>query len=219
MSLTDKKNYFRLRKEKITDSLKPSEISNNGPFPSEKSGQSERSPRNLPSSKEELGIKVESSQIEIQTENQNKITPRNHEHTSMAQEIDEILKAKLEKEQKMAELNTARSEKSSARGLTREISNLFDSHFQQNFNFSMPSDDETQAHQPPFVENKAIFPAPSAVSPRIFGCCRKTGEESPEFTNRKFFMSLEKYFTCARQKSRAQMHAKLEFSGFQLACQ
>ena len=100
----------------------------------------------------------------------------------MADEIDEILREKLATAQKILEQNTARSEKSTSRGLARELSNLFDSHFQPNFDFSIPLEDLADPQR--FSEKiERNVPVPSAVSPRLFSCCSKNDELSSDFTD------------------------------------
>ena len=102
----------------------------------------------------------------------------------MADEIDEILREKLATAQKILEQNTARSEKSTSRGLARELSNLFDSHFQPNFDFSISLEDLTESQR--FSEKIGNnVPIPSAVSPRLFSCCAKNDELSSDFTDSK----------------------------------
>ena len=104
------------------------------------------------------------------------------ERNSMADEIDEILREKLATAQKILEQNTARSEKSTSRGLARELSNLFDSHFQPNFDFSISLEYLTDSQR--FSEkNGSDVPIPSAVSPRLFSCCSKNDELSSDFTD------------------------------------
>ena len=105
-----------------------------------------------------------------------------NEQNSMADEIDEILREKLATAQKILEQNTARSEKSTSRGLARELSSLFDSHFQPNFDFSIPLEDLAESQR--FTEKIGRnVPIPSAVSPRLFSCCSKNDELSSDFTD------------------------------------
>ena len=139
--------WCRQRKEKTKESSKQTEKLSKSPENPETHNEK---PDHLTENPVESTEKISNISLsEKHSEASNGISEdaERNEQNSMADEIDEILREKLATAQKILEQNTARSEKSTSRGLARELSNLFDSHFQPNFDFSIPLEDLTDSQR------------------------------------------------------------------------